>query len=135
MTVPSLAPKASQACLGSAGLRLFFNLAELWELSKAQQLTLLGVSSRTTLNNWASKARSNDSVPVSKDTLERLSLIAGIRKAVEILYPVEVVNLIMKAPNKFFGGKTILDIMLQGKIGDLYDVRRYLDANRGAHFG
>ena len=135
MREPNLALDVSQADLGAAGLRLFFNLADLWSLSKAEQLILLGVSSRTTLNSWASKAQSNNAVSVSRDTLERLSLIAGIRKAVELLYPDEITNLIMKVPNKRFGGKTLLDIMLQGSIGDLYDVRRYLDANRGAHFG
>ena len=135
MAIPNLTQQASNSDLSGAGLRLFFNLAELWSLSKAEQLILLGVSSRTTLNNWATKAKSNTAVSVSRDTLERLSLIAGIRKAVELLYPNDIANLIMKVPNKFFGDRTILDVMLQGNVGDLYDVRRYLDANRGAHFG
>ena len=39
----------------------------------------------------------------------------------------------IKAPNTaaLFGGHSALDKMLQGRVSDLCDVRRYLDAERG----
>jgi hypothetical protein len=37
----------------------------------------------------------------------------------------------VKKPNKAFGCRSALEIMLQGQIMDLFDVRFYLDAARG----
>lgn len=121
--------------LGSVGLKLFFALAEQWNLTQEQQLKLLGQNSRTTLRNWKEKIAMGEAVRLSPDTLERLSLIAGIRKGVEILYPEGRWNDYMEAPNSALGGRTPLAHMLNGRVGDLYDIRRYLDASRGAHFG
>lgn len=126
---------AKKSQLAKSGLRLFFVLADRWSLSQEQQLSLLGQSSRSTLKNWKEKASADINIKLNVDTLERLSLIAGIRKGVEILYPENRWTDYMHAPNAAFGGKSILDVMLLGRIGALYDVRRYLDASRGAHFG
>ena len=40
----------------------------------------------------------------------------------------------VKAPNSnpLFGNKSALDRMLSGRVADLYEVRRFLDAQRGA---
>ena len=120
--------------LGRVGLSLFFALAEEWSLSQAEQLTLLGLGSRTTLKNYRERVAQGENVKLPVDTLERLSLIAGIRKAVELLYPETRWNDFMRAANSVFGGVSVLTWMLGGKVGHLYDVRRYLDAQRGAHF-
>jgi hypothetical protein len=37
----------------------------------------------------------------------------------------------MHSPNDFFNGDSALDVMLGGKVIDIYAVRRYLDAQRG----
>ena len=120
--------------IGRAGLSLFFNLAEAWGLTQAQQLALLGLSSRTTLKNYRERVEAGENLRLPNDLLERLSLIAGIRKAVEILYPETRWDEYLKAPNRAFGGSSPLEWMLQGRVGHLYDVRRYLDAQRGTHF-
>lgn len=125
----------NQNRLGTVGLKLFFALAEQWGLSQEQQLTLLGQNSRTTLRNWREKIAAGETVRLSADTLERLSLIAGIRKGVEMLYPENRWNDYMRSANTAFGGETPLDRMLHGRVGNLYEVRRYLDGSRGAHFG
>ena len=126
---------ALPANIGRAGLKLFFTLAEHWGLNQAQQLTLLGLSSRTTLKNYRERVAAGDDLKLPVDLLERLSLIAGIRKAVEMLYPESRWNTYMWTDNQAFGGTSPLSWMLQGRVGHLYDVRRYLDAQRGAHFG
>jgi len=121
--------------LAKVGLKLFFALAEKWNLTQENQLQLLGQSSRSTLKNWKEKISNDADIKLSADTLERLSLIAGIRKSVELLYPQSRWDDYMRSPNSAFGGKSLIDVMLLGRVGALYDVRRYLDASRGAHFG
>ncbi len=69
-----------------------------------------------------------------QDTLERLSYILGIYKALQILLPNpraadEWVRKINQAPQ--FGGRSALERMLSGQVADLYIVRQYLDAERG----
>lgn len=121
--------------LGTVGLKLFFTLANQWGLSQEEQLSLLGLTSRTTLHNWKVRLEQGEELKLSLDTLERLSLIAGIRKGVEILYGPERWNDYMRSSNRAFGDQSPLDRMLMGKMGNLYEVRRYLDASRGAQFG
>ena len=125
-------PKAKS--LGRVGLKAFFKLSQSWGLTQADQLTLLGLSSRTTLNNWKSKAQANEGIKLGVDTLERLSLILGIQKGIELLFPESYRVEYMRAPNRYFNGSSILDVMLEGRITALYKARRYLEASRGAHF-
>ena len=56
----------------------------------------------------------------------------GIHKALRILFTEnERAYGWVKKPNRAFDGKSALEIMLQGQIMDLFDVRFYLDAARG----
>lgn len=121
--------------LGRVGLKLFFYLAQAWGLKQTQQLTLLGLSSRTTLKNYRDKVAAGENVKLPLDLLERLSLLAGIRKAIEILYPKPRWDDYINSPNAAFSGYSPLEWMLQGRVAHLIDVRRYLDAQRGTHFG
>src|SRR4030095_14674854 len=60
--------------------------------------------------------------------------ILGIFKALQILLPNEKSSDDwVKKPNAapLFGGRSALDRMLSGNVGDLYEVRKYLDAQRG----
>lgn len=69
-----------------------------------------------------------------RDTLERLSLVFGIYKALQVLLPVpERADAWPRRPNDapLFGGRTALERMLTGMTSDLYVVRTYLDAQRG----
>ena len=137
MTTQSIAQldKDQKAALGKAGLRMFFELADRWKLTQNNQLLLLGLNSRTTLNEWKRKAQTDSPLKVSVDTLERLSLIVGIRKGVEMLYPEARWDTYMRANNRVFGGKSLIDVMLEGSMNALYQARGYLDVSRGAHFG
>ena len=130
MTAAVHNPEASVAELGGPALRTFFNLAKTWELSEQEQMRLLGLNSRSTLHAW----KSGRVTKVSRDTLERISYLLGIFKAINILLPDmkradEWVRLPNRAP--LFGGRSALDRMTTGNIGDLYAVRQYLDAQRG----
>lgn len=118
------------ADLGGPALRTFFNLAKIWGLSEREQMTLLGLSSRSTLHAWKGGRVSK----VSRDTIERISYLLGIFKAVSILLPDQkLADEWIRLPNSapLFGGRSALERMMTGNIGDLYIVRQYLDAQRG----
>ena len=116
--------------LSGPALRTFFRIAKLWSLSVKQQMTLLGVTARSTFFKW--KKDPNTVLP--KDTLERISYILGIYKALQLLLPDEkAADEWVKRPNAapLFGGRSALDRMLSGQVADLFVVRQYLDAQRG----
>ncbi len=111
-------------------LRAFFRIAELWGLSVDEQMTLLGVTARSTFFKWK---KDTDTV-LPKDTLERISYILGIYKALQILLSDEkAADEWVKRPNAspLFAGQSALDRMLSGQVADLFVVRQYLDAQRG----
>jgi len=115
---------------GAAGLRAFTRIADLWHLSIAEQMTLLGLSSRSTYFKW----RKEPQVRLPRDTLERISYILGIYKALQLLLPdTRAADEWVRRPNEaaVFGGRSALDRMLSGNVADLYIVRQYLDAQRG----
>ena len=114
---------------GGAGLRAFAKIAELWHLSVAEQLALLGIS-RSTYFKW----RKEPHPRLPRDTLERLSYLLGIYKALQLLLPdTRAADEWIRRPNDapLFGGKSALQRMLSGNVADLYIVRQYLDAQRG----
>lgn len=116
--------------LSGPALRTFFRIAELWELSVDDQMTLLGVAARSTFFKW--KKDPNTVLP--RDTLERISYIVGVYKALQILLPDEqAADDWVKRPNEapVFAGQSALDRMLSGQVADLFVVRQYLDAQRG----
>ena len=93
-------------------------------------MALLGVTARSTYFKWK-KTPGN---PLRKDTLERISYVLGIYKALQILLPDErAADEWVRKPNKAtpFGGRSALERMLSGQVADLYVVRQYLDAQLG----
>ena len=116
--------------LEQAGLIAFFNIAELWGLNNEQEITLLGNPPRSTFFKW----KKNKVGKLSHDTLERISYVLGIYKSLQVLLPNEqAADGWVKKPNSapLFNSQTALDKMLAGRVVDLADVRRYLDAERG----
>ncbi|WP_018077258.1 MbcA/ParS/Xre antitoxin family protein [Thiobacillus denitrificans] len=126
-----LQSKPSNRELSAAGLRAFFNIARDWGLNADAQMVLLGAPGRSTFFKWKSAPESAD---LKRDTLERLSYILGIYKALQILLPAtDAADAWVKKPNSapLFGGKSALERMLGGNVADLVAVRQYLDARRG----
>lgn len=132
--VALLAPTAAEISserMATAGLRAFARIAEAWGLSVDEQLTLLGQPPRSTYFAWR-KTPERASLP--RDTLERLSNLLGIYKALQILLPdPAAADAWVRQPNgaSLFGGRSALDRMLAGNVSDLNLVRRYLDGVRG----
>ena len=114
--------------LTGPALRTFFNIAEAWKLSEGEQMAILGLDSRSTLQNWKRGAVA----ALSKDALERISYVMGIYKGLQILVP-QTADEWVRKPNKArsFGGRSALDRMISGNVSDLYVVRQYVDGQRG----
>ena len=123
-------PGTDRQELSAPALRAFFRISEVWRLSVAEQMTLLGITARSTFFKW----KKDPNVDLPKDTLERISYLLGIYKALQILLPdFHAADAWVRQPNRapLFGGRSALERMLSGHVADLFEVRRYLDAQRG----
>ncbi len=111
-----------------AMLRAVLNLLDKWELTKEDRLILLGRPSDRTFQRW----RAGEIGPLPNDTVHRLGDLLGIHKALRYMFT-EVTRAYawVKRPSEAFGGRSALDIMLQGAPSDISRVRAWLDAERG----
>ena len=117
--------------MAMAALQAFFSITDRWDLSAAQQRILLGDPAESTFYAWKRDQRANR---LSRDTLDRISYIMGIHKALNILLSsTHAANSWVKKPNTaaLFAGDSALNRMLGGGVEDIAVVRRYLDAQRG----
>ncbi|MEA2079535.1 MAG: MbcA/ParS/Xre antitoxin family protein [Pseudomonadota bacterium] len=131
MSMPQPQASPDPQRVASAALQSFFNLSQRWELSPAQERILLGEPPASTFFKWKAKKRAGR---LGRDTLDRVSFLLGIHKALNILLPsAQAADQWVKKPNDapLFGGRTALEHMLGGSVADLADVRRYLDTERG----
>lgn len=116
--------------LSSPALRAFFPIAAAWDLSVIEQRALLGWPAASTFHKYKSGSLGT----LSFDTLTRLSLVLGIYKALQLLYPEpSLADAWVRMPNtnEMFGGKPPLALMIDDGIDGLYRVRRLLDGRRG----
>ncbi len=109
----------------AAMFRAALNLFDQWELTERQAAILLHVSKRT-LSRWKA-------VPMpgrlGQEGKVRLSHLMGIQKSLRTIFrePHRGYSWI-KAPNTQFDGRSALDVMLGGTLGDLLRVRKLLEA-------
>jgi hypothetical protein len=124
---PAGRPAPGEAAL-AAGFRAVFRLLALWQVQAEQQRVLLGSPPRSTFYNW----RSGRIGAVPYDTVQRISYLLGIHKALQILFPeaAQADGWVLR-PDDSFGGQSALQRMLGGDVADLATVRAHLDAVRG----
>lgn len=116
--------------LSTTALTAFFNIAAVWGLTADDERILLGSPPRSTFFKWKGERASK----LPQDTLERISYVMGIYKALHILLPTAyAADAWVKKPNAaaITHGGSALERMRGGRVIDLADVRRYLDAERG----
>ena len=111
-----------------AGLmRGFFGMMRLWRVENADARRILGDPAERTFYGW--KGGKVGRLPA--DTVRRIGYVAGIFKALQILYPdSRQADQWIRQPNRHFGGQTPLARMAAGDVTDLAAVRAYLDAAR-----
>ena len=123
-------PALGSRDLSGPALRTFFKIADAWHLNEPEQMRLLGLESRSTLQSW----KRGHVRKIGRDALERISYVIGIFGALQILIPnsAEADQWIRKS-NKapLFAGRPAIDRMTSGNVADLFLVRQYLDGQRG----
>ena len=130
LTVEVRPDPAVRRKLTGPALRTFFRIAVAWGLTVQQQRALLGWPAASTFHKY----KAGDHGALSVDTLTRLSLVIGIYKTLQILYPEpEFADRWVLMPNthELFGGRPALTLMTEAGIDGLYRVRRLLDGRRG----
>ena len=105
----------------------FFAIMALWGADARQMRRILGSPPERTFYAWkAGQARR-----VPEDLIRRIGYVAGIYKALQILYSDSAqADAWVRRPNRHFGDQSPLERMAGGDVTDLADVRRYLDAAR-----
>jgi uncharacterized protein (DUF2384 family) len=129
MAHPAIAHQGPKNLAGP-GLRTVFRIFDAWKVDEQTRWRLLGVP-RATYYRWK---RDPSNARLSHDTLERLSYLLGIYKALQILLPdLDAADTWVQRPNTnpLFAGRPPLERMAAGNVSDLYVVRQYLDAHRG----
>jgi hypothetical protein len=112
--------------LSGPALKMFFKIAEYWDLDTLQQMTLLGVSSSSTFFKWK-----KDGIGLlPKDTLERISYVMAVYKAMNACFAsrdeaLAWLNRASAAP--ILCGQSALGRMLAGNVADLYVVRQCVE--------
>jgi hypothetical protein len=105
----------------------FFAIMRLWGADGRQMRRILGAPPERTFYAW----KSGRGRRVPDDVIRRIGYVAGIYKALQILYADGAqADGWVHRPNRSFGGQTPLERMAAGDVTDLAEVRRYLDAAR-----
>lgn len=124
-------PSNSSGAQGTVALNAVNNIFDRWNCTTEEKLTLLGGLKKATFYKYL---KSPESTNISHDLLERLSYILNIHASLRILFsdPESTYGWVRKPNNApFFSGKTALEIMLQGRVIDLWNICSRLDAERG----
>lgn len=124
----SVAHEGGEAEAIPVSLDVFLPLAEAWGLTTDEQMRLLGSPPRSTFFKWK-----KDGGSLPRDTVERISHLLAIWKALEIIFAEKDRSVgWIRRPNDYFGEASALDFMLEsGNFSDIVGVRHYLDAQRG----
>lgn len=120
--------------LSGPGLRAFLNVADHWELTEKDRLSILGQPSRSAYYGWVKKAQDGADLTLGVDVLLRISAILGIHKALTILFhDPDQAMIWLRGPHKAvpFSGQAPIALATSGTQDGLLSLRRYLDAWRG----
>lgn len=105
----------------------FFRIMELWGADNDQARAILGGPAERTFFKW----KRGDVGTVPTDVIRRIGYVAGIWKALQIVYADAAhADAWPGKPNRAFGGQAPLARMSAGDVTDLAAVRDYLDAAR-----
>src|ERR1700720_3023050 len=98
--------------LAGAAIRTFENIAERWGLKPAERMALLGNMPSST---YYRVRRKPDDAELGSDTLERISHVLGIYKALHVLFSSDAyADRWISDPNAAFGGASAKERMLRG---------------------
>lgn len=131
MTVSAQDAETRERLAGPA-IRAFFRITDLWGLTDAERLVLLGESvGRSTLQGW----KKNPPRTLSVDQIERCSYVVAIYEGLMRVFrrAPELATYWLKTPRAEppFHGKSALHVILGGRSEHLAIVRRFIDHANG----
>ncbi|MFT4008851.1 MAG: DUF2384 domain-containing protein [Nocardioidaceae bacterium] len=126
---PDLREDATRVRLTPAAVTAMHRLATQWKLTAEQMQDLLGGVSASTWHAW----RNRPPRDLGVDRLTRASLLLGIHTALQAIHSAEIARMWIQLPNTnpVFGGRTPLEVMREGGIPAMVEVRALLDGRRG----
>ena len=105
----------------------FFGIMARWDADNKVMRAVLGSPAERTFFEW----KKGKVARLPNDTLRRIGYVAGIWKALQIVYSdPQLADSWINRPNRAFGGQTPLARMAAGDVTDLAAVRNYIDAAR-----
>ncbi len=114
----------------NTAFKVVLTIFDKWQCSTEESLILLGLK-RSTFFKYKNKP---EGASFSPDFIERLSYLLNIHGALRVLFsnPESIYQWVRKS-NKapFYNGRSAMDIMLQGRVVDLWSVASRLNAERG----
>jgi uncharacterized protein (DUF2384 family) len=124
-----LSSKDVQKSLGPPAVKAFLKIRDLWELRDEDARQLLGGMSNGAFYELKRKTRGT----LDQDRLTRISILAGIFKALNILYSKKLADHWVQLPNDnpMFEGESPLVYMIKGGQPAMLRVRQLLDSRRG----
>ncbi len=126
----NLADVATRERLTPASIEGVIRLVEIWRLTSAEACALMGdISERT----WFRMKKGERGGALSQDNLTRVSALVGIFKGLRLLFSEPLSSEWIRLANKNprYGGRRPLDVMIEGGIPKLLEVRRHVDSMRG----
>ena len=131
MVATASLPRQQPAVDPSKALPVVFRILDKWQCSTDEQLRLLGITSRSTLNKYK---EASGGIRRSADLQERMSYLLNIHKSLRLLFSLdESIYGWVRKPNShpFFAGRSAMEVMQGGRVADLYEVATRLHAWRG----
>ncbi len=124
----TFADESDRARLSAVALTAYLALAARWSLANAEAAALLGVSG----SSWDRIKRGHRPI-LGQDQLTRVSAIVGVYKGLHLLFADDTADRWPRLPNRgpLFGRRTPIEVMIEGGIPGMMDVRRSIDAVRG----
>ncbi|HUY41024.1 MAG TPA: MbcA/ParS/Xre antitoxin family protein [Candidatus Dormibacteraeota bacterium] len=111
----------------AVALKAFQRICGQWGLDDDRQAVLLAVHPRS-IKRWKEHP---ENATLHRDQVERISYVLGIYNGLHaILDESPFADEWIHRENRDFGGRTPLQRMLAGNVGDLAFVRHYVDAWR-----
>jgi hypothetical protein len=122
----NLADEAARQHLSGVAIKAMRRLAKLWDVTNGEMSILLGLSSK---HDWVTIQSKEWHCLLSEDTLNRVSVLLGIFKALNNLYSLSpLAETWVNRPNMniLFGGRLPIECMIEGGLPMLIKVRDML---------
>jgi uncharacterized protein (DUF2384 family) len=125
----TFAEESDRERLTPTAIRAMKRVAEHWSLKGQEASALLGVSPST----WDRMSTGRWDSSLSQDQLTRVSAIVGVFKGLHLLFADGMADRWVRLRNKgpLFENHSPIEVMIEGGIPMMLDVRRHVDALRG----